>query len=158
MRTGFQRPKRPHIGCGRISDVRIASASDFMRSIPVGAFTSQTPSYHAQSRGGAGRSLCSLYSENQSGFRGGSHLPTAATCKVTLTLDRDLVALADAKAAERHTTRNRVLREILAEWRLREREELAREGYEFYADEAREFAEVSSKATAEALSDDSSAW
>lgn len=85
-------------------------------------------------------------------------MPTAATCKVTLTLDRDLVALADAKAAERHTTRNRVLREILAEWRLREREELAREGYEFYADEAREFAEVSSKATAEALSDDSSAW
>lgn len=81
-------------------------------------------------------------------------MPTVATCKVTLTLDRDLVALADAKAAERQTTRNRVLREILAEWRLREREELAREGYEFYADGAREFAEASSKATAEALSED----
>lgn len=85
-------------------------------------------------------------------------MPTAATCKVTLTLDKDLVALADAKAAERHTTRNRLIREILAEWRIREREELAREGYEFYADEAREFASASSRAAAEALSDDGSAW
>jgi len=50
------------------------------------------------------------------------------------------------------------VRETLAEWRLREREELAREGYEFYADEAREFAEASSKATAEALGSDGSAW
>lgn len=85
-------------------------------------------------------------------------MPTAATCKVTLTLDKELVALADAKAAERRTTRSRVIREILAEWRLREREQLAREGYEFYADEAREFAQASSQATAEALGDDGSAW
>jgi hypothetical protein len=66
--------------------------------------------------------------------------------------------LADAKAAERHITRSRVIREILADWRRREREELAREGYEFYADEAREFAEATSRATAEVLGDDGSAW
>lgn len=49
-------------------------------------------------------------------------------------------------------------RETLAQWCLREREELAREGYEFYADEAREFAEASAKATAEALGGDGSSW
>jgi hypothetical protein len=48
--------------------------------------------------------------------------------------------------------------ETPAERRLREREELAREGYEFYADEACEFAEATSKATAEALGDDGLAW
>lgn len=49
-------------------------------------------------------------------------------------------------------------REALVQWRLREREELAREGYELYADEAREFAEAISKATAEALGGDGSSW
>ena len=54
-------------------------------------------------------------------------MPTTATCKVTLTLDKELVAFADAKAAERHTSRSRVIREMLAEWRSRERVERARE-------------------------------
>jgi Arc/MetJ-type ribon-helix-helix transcriptional regulator len=54
-------------------------------------------------------------------------LPTTATCKVTLTLDKELVAFADAKAAERHTSRSRVIREMLAEWRRREGAEAARE-------------------------------
>ncbi len=78
----------------------------------------------------------------------------ATSRKVTLSLPEDLVAFADAKAGERGTTRSHLIGVLLAELRTREEDLLAKEGYRFYAQEAAEFAEMSSIAAAEALDDD----
>ena len=83
-------------------------------------------------------------------------MPHATSRKVTLSLPEDLVAFADAKAAERGTNRSRVVGDLLEALRRREQDSLASEGYRFYAAEAREFADASAKAVAEAVVDDRS--
>jgi metal-responsive CopG/Arc/MetJ family transcriptional regulator len=74
--------------------------------------------------------------------------------KVTVSLPRDLVIFADTKASERGITRSRLVAELLADFKMRQEDALAAEGYQFYAQEAREFAEASGQAVAEALSHD----
>jgi metal-responsive CopG/Arc/MetJ family transcriptional regulator len=71
--------------------------------------------------------------------------------KVTLSLPRELVRYADARAQELATSRSQVISEALAERRAREEDELAREGYAFYAAESTAFAASSISAFSEAL-------
>ncbi len=52
-------------------------------------------------------------------------------------------------ATELKTTRSKVISDSLREMRRREQDDLAREGYRFYAQEAAEFAEMSVRAMAE---------
>ena len=78
-----------------------------------------------------------------------------ATKRVTISLSQDLLGFADAMATELKTTRSQIISESLQAMRRREKEEeLAREGYRFYAQEAEEFAEMSVRAMAEVLRDD----
>ena len=58
-------------------------------------------------------------------------------------MPQDLLGFADAMATEYKTTRSKVISDSLREMRRREQDDLAREGYRFYADEAEEFAEMS---------------
>ena len=74
--------------------------------------------------------------------------------KVTVSLPEDLVAFADAKASEHGTTRSRLISGLLAELRKREDDALAEEGYRFYAQEAKEFSEMTSSVVAEAFDND----
>ncbi len=78
--------------------------------------------------------------------------------KVTISLPEDLVLYADSLARERKSTRSAVISELLEKRRLRERDDLARRGYRFYAEEAEEFAAASQAAVAEAVDDERSSW
>ena len=78
--------------------------------------------------------------------------------KVTISLPEDLVSYADAVARERQSTRSAVISHLLEERRKRDRDELAREGYRFYGEEAGEFSVASRLAVAEAVDDERSAW
>ena len=71
--------------------------------------------------------------------------------KVTVSLPRQLVRYADLRAAELGTSRSQIIGHALAELESRERDDLAREGYGFYAAESEEFAAASGKASSEAL-------
>ncbi len=71
--------------------------------------------------------------------------------KVTLSLPKELVRYADRRAAELSTSRSQVIGDAVADRRAREEEDLAREGYAFYARESEEFAAGSMTAVAEAL-------
>jgi len=71
--------------------------------------------------------------------------------KVTVSLPRHLLEYADRKAAEQGTSRSQVLAELIAEMAARERDELAAEGYRFYAQEAEEFATASLRLSSEAI-------
>lgn len=68
--------------------------------------------------------------------------------KITISLPDYLVDYATAKAARLGVSRSQVIAAALAEQQTRERAELAGEGYRFYAEEAREFAEAGLPATA----------
>lgn len=57
-------------------------------------------------------------------------------------------------ASELKTTRSKMISDSLREMRRREQDDLAREGYRFYAREAEELAEMSIGAMAEVLRDD----
>ncbi len=80
-----------------------------------------------------------------------------AARKVTISLPGELVSYADSLARERGSTRSAVISDLLEEKQKRERDELARHGYRFYAAEADEFAAASQAAVAEAI-DDRSSW
>ncbi len=71
--------------------------------------------------------------------------------KVTVTLPPDLVTYAERKAAESKTSRSQVIAEALAEMKAREEESLAAEGYRFYAEEARQFADATLDVVSEVL-------
>lgn len=58
---------------------------------------------------------------------------------------------ADRRATQSETSRSQVVARALAELREREQDELAREGYAFYAHESEEFAASSLKAVAEVI-------
>ena len=77
--------------------------------------------------------------------------------KVTVSLPRQLVRYADQRATELGTSRSQIIGQALLELEARERDELAKEGYRFYATEAQEFAVSSIKAVSEALAGDSQA-
>ena len=79
------------------------------------------------------------------------------TRKVTISLPGELVSYADSLAREGGSTRSAVISDLLEERRKRERDELARHGYRFYAAEAEEFVAASRAAVAEAI-DDRSSW
>ena len=71
--------------------------------------------------------------------------------KVTISLPARLVEFADREAARHNTTRSGLIARVLSEVEAAERDRLAAEGYRYYAEEARAFAEASSVAAWEAL-------
>ena len=71
--------------------------------------------------------------------------------KVTITITPELIAFADAKATRLGVSRSRVIEELLARDQARDEEELAAEGYRFFAREAEAFAEMSLEAVSEAI-------
>lgn len=71
------------------------------------------------------------------------------TRKVTITLPIELVIYADQRAEQTGTSRSQVIGRALAQLMATEEEELAAEGYRFYAAEAEEFAAATAGATAE---------
>ena len=75
----------------------------------------------------------------------------SAIQKVTVSLPRELVAFADTKAASRGISRSKLIADLLADYNTGEEDALAAEGYQFFAQEAEEFAEASLSAVAEAL-------
>ena len=93
-------------------------------------------------------------------------MQSTAVRKITISLPGELVQFADQVARQAKTSRSQIISQLLAEERLREQEQLAAEGYRFYAQEAAEFAEASAVAAAEAWSvgfggesdDDREAW
>ena len=74
--------------------------------------------------------------------------------KITISLPSTLVEFADREAARLSISRSRVIARALSEIKAEEEERLAAEGYQFYAQEASEFAAVSATAVAEAVSHD----
>lgn len=72
--------------------------------------------------------------------------------KITISLPGKLLEYADRRAGRSRCSRSQVVSEALAEAQALEQARLAAEGYRFYAGEAREFAEISAQAAAEALS------
>ena len=70
--------------------------------------------------------------------------------KVTISLPAELVHFADQRARELSASRSQVIGQALSASRRREEERLAAEGYRYYAEEASDFAESSSRAVTEA--------
>jgi hypothetical protein len=66
-------------------------------------------------------------------------------------LPGDLVDFADEEAERLNSNRSAFIARALAEIKAAKEEQLAAEGYRFYADEALDFAEESAGAVAEAL-------
>ena len=73
--------------------------------------------------------------------------------KVTVTLPGELVRYVERKAAKSKMSRSRIIAEAVAEKKAREEEELAAEGYRFYANEAQQFADSSLQAISEVFGD-----
>lgn len=73
--------------------------------------------------------------------------------KVTISLPDDLIEFADQRAQSTGSNRSQVIGWALREVKSRTQAQLAAEGYQFYAQEAGEFAEASSTLVAAAWSD-----
>ena len=73
--------------------------------------------------------------------------------KVTISLPEPLLEFADRRAAQTSISRSQVIGEALRRIQEWEEEQLASEGYQFYALEATEFAAASAAATATAWRD-----
>ncbi|GAB4444121.1 MAG: hypothetical protein Fur0044_40520 [Anaerolineae bacterium] len=84
-------------------------------------------------------------------------MPTVTMQKVTVSLPNDLIEFADRRATEQGISRSKLIANLLAEVKMSEEDTLAAEGYQFYAQEAREFAEASQQITAEIWNNDSEA-
>ena len=80
---------------------------------------------------------------------------TSTIRKITISLPDSLVKFADQEAARLNVSRSNLIADVLSRARAEEEEQLAIEGYRFYAEEASEFAETSAVAVAEALRHDS---
>ncbi len=78
---------------------------------------------------------------------------SASTEKVTISLPERLVSYANQRASRLGISRSQVIADALIAQEARETEELAAEGYRFYAEEAEAFAAESGPAVAEALRD-----
>lgn len=72
--------------------------------------------------------------------------------KVTISLPQELLDYADRRAKALNTSRSQVIAQALAAVHDHTVEQLASEGYHFYAAEASEFAEASASAVAEGWS------
>lgn len=70
--------------------------------------------------------------------------------KITISLPEELVAFADDRAKELSTSRSQIISMALATVKTSEDEQLAAEGYRFYAQEASEFASAAHTAIVEA--------
>jgi metal-responsive CopG/Arc/MetJ family transcriptional regulator len=73
--------------------------------------------------------------------------------KVTISLPQALVDYADQRAKAMNTSRSQVISLALAAVRNRTTEQLAAEGYQFYAAESNDFADASQQAVAESWAD-----
>jgi metal-responsive CopG/Arc/MetJ family transcriptional regulator len=73
--------------------------------------------------------------------------------KVTILLPQELLDYADRRAKALNTSRSQVIAQALAAVHDRTVEQVAAEGYHFYAAEASEFAEASAPAVAEGWSE-----
>lgn len=69
--------------------------------------------------------------------------------KITISLPQDLVAFADASAEKQQSSRSQAISLILAEAKARSEAQLAAEGYQFYAQEATDFAASSEQIVAD---------
>ena len=78
-------------------------------------------------------------------------LNTSPIRKITISLPVGLVEFADREAARLNISRSRLIARALSEIKAAEEEQLAAEGYRFYAQEASEFAEASARAVAESF-------
>lgn len=76
---------------------------------------------------------------------------TSSIRKVTVSLPSDLVDFADQQATQNQSNRSQVISQALAYIKSLEEEALAAEGYQFYSQEAEDFAAASAKAVADAL-------
>ena len=76
---------------------------------------------------------------------------TSLIRKVTVSLPGDLVDYADQRAAQNQSSRSQVISQALAYIKSLEEEKLAAEGYQFYSQEAEDFAAASIQAVADAL-------
>ena len=76
---------------------------------------------------------------------------TVESRKVTITLPQHLLEFADRLAARVNTSRSQVISQALAAAEIREQERVAAVGYRFYAGEAVEFADATSRLVAEAV-------
>ncbi len=75
---------------------------------------------------------------------------STAVRKITISLPEYLVEFADQHAIQSRTSRSQVISSALAMIKKLEEEKLAAEGYQFYANEAIEFAAASGQAASEA--------
>lgn len=75
------------------------------------------------------------------------------TRKLTISLPAHLADFVDQEASRLSISRSRLIARAVAEIKEVEEEQLAAEGYRFYAQEASEFAEASHQAIAEAWVD-----
>ncbi len=71
--------------------------------------------------------------------------------KVTVSIPNELVEFADRKAKKQKRSRSELISLLLADLKAKEEAQLAVEGYQFFAQEAIEFAQATSKATAEIM-------
>ena len=71
--------------------------------------------------------------------------------KITVSMPRDLVQYADLRATTLGISRSQVIGQAVARLRRQDQDQLAEEGYRFYAAESSEFAAISLPATSEAL-------
>lgn len=78
-------------------------------------------------------------------------MATANTRKITISLPAELVEFADHQASYNQTSRSQVIGQALAQVKAQNEQRLAAEGYEFYAQEAVEFATAIAQAVAEAI-------
>lgn len=69
--------------------------------------------------------------------------------KITISLPENLVDFADRMARQGDTSRSRVISRALAEAQARAEQQLAEEGYRFYAGESIESAQATAQAVAE---------
>jgi metal-responsive CopG/Arc/MetJ family transcriptional regulator len=73
----------------------------------------------------------------------------AALRKITITISDELVAFADQQAAAANTSRSQLISQLLAEAKTHTESTLAAAGYQFYAQEAVDFAASSASAVGE---------
>ena len=74
-------------------------------------------------------------------------IATRAMRKITISIPEELVRFTDDRARKLGASRSHVIGLALAEAKERDEQRLAAEGYRFYADEAHELDEPSSKST-----------
>ena len=77
-----------------------------------------------------------------------------STRKITISLPSELVELAEEQAVRLKSTRSQVIAKTLARAKASQEEDVAAEGYRYYAEESREFANASTGAVAEAIEND----